>query len=283
MKNGIFKKTYIVVKKAVKVVESDRLSVYAAQSSFFILISAFPFLMLLITMSKYLIPYDKDVLINAVYEYFPEWMQAYGLSAIDNLYGSISVPLLSITSLTLLWSASKGVNSLRVGVRNVYGIEDRRIYIYNRALSLFYTLAFIVLLAVTLIVLVFGQYLVSALASLPGVFPHILSGLLETKSIISLLLLTPFFMLAYRSFGGRELKFKKQFCGALFAATGWVTFSQLFNLYIRYSTRFSYIYGGLTTIVLYMLWLYFCMVLFLLGAELNKWLSTLDNSAIKVE
>ena len=43
-----------------------------------------------------------------------------------------------------------------------------------------------------------------------------------------------------------------------------------YSLYIKYSPNASYIYGGLAAICLIMLWLYFCMIIFLCGAEVNK-------------
>ena len=42
------------------------------------------------------------------------------------------------------------------------------------------------------------------------------------------------------------------------------------SLYITYFSGASLIYGGLTALCLIMLWLYFCMIILLSGAEINK-------------
>ena len=47
-------------------------------------------------------------------------------------------------------------------------------------------------------------------------------------------------------------------------------FSYLYSLYVRLFPRASYLYGGLALLIVWMLWLYFCMIIFLIGAEINK-------------
>ena len=42
--------------------------------------------------------------------------------------------------------------------------------------------------------------------------------------------------------------------------------------YVNRFADYSYIYGSLTAVVLLILWLYFCMNIFLLGAEVNCFL-----------
>ena len=62
---------------------------------------------------------------------------------------------------------------------------------------------------------------------------------------------------------------KYQFPGAVFTAFGWTLASFIFSVYMDIFKGFSNMYGSLTTIVLIMLWLYFCMYVMLLGGEIN--------------
>ena len=57
--------------------------------------------------------------------------------------------------------------------------------------------------------------------------------------------------------------------GAAFSAVGWMIVSWIFSVYLDIFKGFSSMYGSLTTIVLIMLWLYFCMYILLLGGEVN--------------
>ena len=47
-------------------------------------------------------------------------------------------------------------------------------------------------------------------------------------------------------------------------------YSYFYSLYIVYFPNASYIYGSLAAVILFMLWVYFCMIIFLVGAEINK-------------
>ena len=64
--------------------------------------------------------------------------------------------------------------------------------------------------------------------------------------------------------------FLPHFPGAVFASVGWTMFSYGYSLYITNFPSASYIYGSLAAVCLIMLWLYFCMIILLLGAEVNK-------------
>ena len=53
--------------------------------------------------------------------------------------------------------------------------------------------------------------------------------------------------------------------------------SWIFSVYLNIFKGFSSMYGSLTTIVLIMLWLYFCMYILLLGGEVNVILRDMEQ------
>ena len=70
---------------------------------------------------------------------------------------------------------------------------------------------------------------------------------------------------------------KVQLMGAAFSAVGWMIVSWIFSVYLDIFKGFSSMYGSLTTIVLIMLWLYFCMYILLLGGEVNVILRDMEQ------
>ena len=95
------------------------------------------------------------------------------------------------------------------------------------------------------------------------------------RTLLSAFVLTVFFMVIYCFFPKRKVTFLNQFPGAIFATAGWFLFSFVYSIYITYFSNFSYTYGSLAAIVLIMLWLYICMTITLLGAEINVFLERL--------
>ena len=81
--------------------------------------------------------------------------------------------------------------------------------------------------------------------------------------------LTLVFMVIYAYVPNVKLKLTKQFPGALFTAISWNLFSWGFSAYIERFNDFG-VYGSLSTIIVVMMWLYFCMYLLLVGAHINR-------------
>ena len=49
--------------------------------------------------------------------------------------------------------------------------------------------------------------------------------------------------------------------------------SYVFAIYLKYAGNMSVLYGSLTTLIVVMLWLYSCMYLLFIGAEINHYLA----------
>lgn len=274
-KNSKFKNFIRLIGSAVKKLERDHIRVYAAQASFFMTISVLPCIMLAISILGYILP-SYISKIETVWNYIP----AGFYSMIENVLGEIergaSIPVLSITALAMFWAASGGIRGLSEGIRWAYGGKKiKNPLVHSWLFSFIYTLIFIILLAAILVILVFGNILA-------GYIPESMATantLLGLRGIIFLVILTFIFMLAYRSFSRSRLKFTKHFLGAAFSAVGWLVYSWAFSLYIEHFANYSYIYGSLTAIVLFMLWLYMCMMILLIGAEINAYLSGINQGS----
>ena len=86
-----------------------------------------------------------------------------------------------------------------------------------------------------------------------------------------------FTMMIYKFLPNHIVQLKVQLMGAAFSAVGWMIVSWIFSVYLDIFKGFSSMYGSLTTIVLIMLWLYFCMYILLLGGEVNVILRDMEQ------
>jgi membrane protein len=73
----------------------------------------------------------------------------------------------------------------------------------------------------------------------------------------------------YKSLPSRKIKFIDQIPGAVITSAGWVSFSILFSFFVDNFSNYANIYGSLTAIIVLMLWMYICMYIMFIGAELN--------------
>lgn len=250
-------------------IRDDHVAAFSAQAAFFLIISFFPFIMLLISMIQFF-PVEESTLMRLFSEVFPVEVNAMIISVINEIFHTTaSSTLISITALTTLWSAGKGFLAIMKGLNAVYEIKETRNYFLLRAISAFYTLIFAVMIIATMILFVFGNRLYFWIE-------HKLPGLTDTafliismRTILGLAILIIFFLIIYIVIPNRKAKFMSELPGALLCAAGWMGFSYAFSYYIDNFSNYSSMYGSLTAVVLFMLWMYFCMYLMFLGAEFN--------------
>ena len=266
---GIFNK----IKSAFIAIDEDRVTVYAAQASFFIVIAAIPFIMLLFSLSRYVIPERfYDVMIKFGNN-LPGGIQGLYMSIIDEMMARPEMQLISITAVITFWTVSRGIAAVKGGVATVYKSPAPKSFIRGILSSLLYTAVFIVLIIALISLLLFGEQLSSMLIENFNIFKRF-EEIFEYRNLIFYIILVLFFTLLYFSVGRRgTLPGKHLFNhlpGALLASAGWLLFSFFYSLYTIYFTDVSYIYGSLTAIVLLLVWLYCCMIILLCGAEFNK-------------
>lgn len=265
--NVLIRKTKTFIDAVIR----DNISIYAAQASFFIIISSVPFIMLLLTLMKFVVPMDQITILTAISRFAPETIGNFLTTVVNELFSkTATAPLISITAVSTLWLASKGIMALYLGINNVFKPEKMPNYFYSRFISVLYTLIFIAALLLTIAVFGFGSKIESFLSVRLPFFGAVISFLLHIKIILFTIMLTLVFALFYSFLPRAKKGFKYQIPGALCAAAGWILFSFFYSIYIEYFSNYSYVYGSLAALVFLMLWLYFCMNILLYGAEVNK-------------
>ncbi len=264
---------YKTIRKISEEYTERSISAYSAQAAFFIFISFFPFAIILFHVINLLpsidiglVPETAGLIPNMVVTIITE---AREQAIIDNQRTVIFL----VSLLTALWSASKGIYSITLGLDSAYQIKDGRNSIIIRLRSTLYTVAFVLILVAALGLLVFGNVLHEKATEL---FPNIAGLIFIIKTfrfLLLLLILIVFFSLTYKFLPNAKMKISEVIPGAVIASSGWLAFSYLYSLYIDNYNSSSSVYGSLAAIVLLMLWLYFCMNILLFGALVNSWLS----------
>lgn len=251
-----------------KKLKEDHVSAYAAQAAFFVMLSFIPFLLLL-TMIQYTDVTKSDLYIIAQ-DLLPATLDRFVIGIIDEVYARGALAL-SLSAFTAVWSAGKAFFALMRGMNVIYQVEEPRGYVQLRLRAAIYTLLFVVAIVLSLVLLVFGNSLHEMAVEHLPVLAVVTGTVLGLKNIISLGVLAFFFVILYRFVPNHKVPLDSLVTGAVFAAVGWFLFSTFFSIYIDVSKGFADMYGSLTTVILMMLWLYFCMYILLIGAEINVW------------
>ncbi len=250
--------------------EKSHLRAYAAESAFFIVISIVPCILLLLTLIQYT-PVTKTMIMEAALEVFPSNINVMIVSIVDEVYNQ-SVSVIPLTAITAMWSAGRGVLSMANGLNWVYGNTEKKNYVFMRLQAAAYTLIFVVAIVFSLLLLVFGNRISVFIAKHIPLFHHVVELVIDVRVLISLAVLIFAFTVAYKLLPNGKVKMLHQIPGATFAAVGWLSCSLAVSIYLDIFHGFADMYGSLTTIVLVMLWLYFCMYSMLIGARINVYI-----------
>lgn len=265
------------IKNITDKIAEDHISAYAAQSAFFIMLSLVPILLLLMTLVRFT-PITQADIMAAAYELFPKTVSSTIISIVNEVYSQTGTAI-SVSLLVALWSAGKGVLAISNGLNTIRGQLETRNYIFLRLRAAIYTVLFLLAIILSLVFLGFGNSISMLVNQYVPVFQYVMDFIIETRTIIMILVLIIFSLSIYMFLPNKRRKLRSQFPGAIFTAFGWTLASFIFSVYMDIFKGFSNMYGSLTTIVIIMLWLYFCMYVMLLGGEINDLLEQwVDNS-----
>lgn len=258
--------------KAGQAIASLNIPLRAGYGAYFLILSAFPALLLVLNSLRYTSLTVADlmaVLENVLPEALTESIQELVMSTYRNSSSAVA----GVSLLTLLWSSSKGVYGVLNGLNAVYGVEEDRGYVYTRGISVVYALLFLLVLVLTLVLHVFGNALMDLLYGIDNPVIIFLMDMIDLRGAFLLVVQMLLFTAIYMVLPNRRNGFLASLPGAVFSAVGWTVFSWVYSIYVTHFTRISNIYGSVYSIAISMLWLYCCVSILFYGAALNTLLA----------
>ncbi len=260
----------------VRKVQDLEISVHAAHACYFLILSAFPTLVLLLGLLRHTDLGAAD-LMDLVAGYLPAPLLPHAWELISETYGHTSKTVLSVSVLTALWSAGKGIYGLMKGLNRIYSVQERRSWLRTRVMCAVYMVLFILVLLLTLVLHVFGNTIVEFLRVRGSGIFRFWADLVDFRFFLLVGIQCLLFCVMYMYLPGRDNGFRASLPGALFSSFGWMAISSVFSLYVARSSGYSSIFGPVYAVALVMLWLYVCVYTVFLGAVLNRILSDLKN------
>ena len=258
------------IKNLVFNIASMQIPVYAANACYFLAIAVFPALLLILASLRYT-PLSATDLIRLLEGILPTALMGAAESLIVSTYYNSSGAILSVSAVTALWSASRGIFGLLTGLNHIYGVREDRGYFYTRFISVVYTFVFLLMILLSLVLQVFGPTVLDQFVWTEHPFIHWLIEMFDdyVQYLWVLAIQTMVCTLIYRVLPNRRNSFFGSLPGAVVAALGWQGFTFVFGFYVE-RANYTSIYGSVYTIATAMLWLYFCISILLFGGGLNR-------------
>jgi membrane protein len=254
----------------------DRIPDQSAMLSFYLLLSIFPLLLLLIDLLGLLFQSEPGFH-QAVHKYFARVAPSSASSLIDKTLAEAAVahtssPIKLSLKLLFTWlPASQGVLAIIEGLNVAYGVSERRRW-WQRYLSAYgLTIVSLLLLASGLVFLIMGGHLSEVLGNRIGYswFIATLWQVLDWIFFIAFVLLA-FNILYIYGPAVEHRRWRWMMPGTIVAVLLWLTVSFGFKLYLHFMDYYSSTYGSIGAVIILMMWFYFFGIAILVGAEVNS-------------
>lgn len=246
----------------------DEITAMASQLAYSLLLSFFPFLILLMTLIGHSSIRSEEVLI-ALSTILPNDIMKLITSTVVDVVETRRSDLLSISMITTIWTASNGFNAVIRGLNRAYDEKEKRPYWKVQLTAVLCTIGLVLIIIIALALLVFGELgvrlLVKKLNFAPSVEFIIDLGRYASGLIVMILVFTA----VYRYTPSKRLNWHETIPGAVFTTAGWTLVSIGFSYYVNNFGSYSKIYGSIGAVIALMSWLFISSVIVLIGGEIN--------------
>jgi membrane protein len=265
------------IKLTYKEMNEDHVMAFAGNLTYKALFAVFPFFTFLLSLLGIFNATDLvKTTVNKLSGVVPESATRFvedQLLAITQSQAESAFTFGAIISIVLaLWGVSGAFRSVMEAMNVMYEVEEDRPFWKVYGLSIFMSLAVVVLLVGSLVLVVFGEPIGVAVADLVGlgsVFATVWSIL--QWPVVACVVLFAFSLVYYFAPAARQ-RFRWISPGSLIAFVFWLIFSLLFSLYASTFGGDSYYetYGSLAGVIVLMLYVYYSALIMLVGAEMNQ-------------
>ena len=261
----------------------------AASLAYFLILTLFP-LLVCVNFFIGLLELDPEAVFSALDSLLPRESLSIILDYLTYVSGvpqSQSTPLLLASLFTILLSASAGLRTLLKTMDELYQVRHvsslRRV-----AVSVILSLLFLLTIYLSIVVIFTGDWFFQVLEErlpppLADLIPlRLLSQLWGWLRYLLLFFCVLLLVLAvYRMGTPPPLRREKKVLRltALLSAGALVACSVLFSWFIGMSSRYSLVYGSLASLIILLVWLYFCGNILLVGAVAGRvWFRRRDGT-----
>ena len=255
------------ITKIIKSYGQKELRIHSSSAAFYIVVSALPLVAILIFTLSFFSPTLLSELESFLQSVLPKEFWGEVSTIISGIHENRLPVLVPFTVIAALWGSTKGVGGLCYSVETIYDIKKQPHIILRWLKTAWRTLLFYLVIIASLLIFALGRLIIAS--------SLLIEIIINLRIIIFGALLSVVFTLFYSRLANSS--FKNHLLGGILAAVGWMLFTYFYSLYVSYAIASASIYAEMGTIIFFMLWVYFCVNIILVGAEINKTLTSSPN------
>lgn len=257
-----------------RLLREDPLAGHAAEMAYYFVFSVFPLLLFLTTLLGYLAQEGgelRQILFRAIARFSPSSDVTRLLrQTLQEVTEGRSGSTLSLSLVGTLWLASSGMAAVGGSLNETYGLEETRPWLWRRLRSLLLVVLASGLIAVSLLLVLFGEKLGGLLEGYGGAAARVaeVAGDLRWAAVAAFVLFS--FELVYNF--APDLRGDQRAWFTPGTAVGfllWIAGSWGFRVYVSHFGVYGRTYGSLGALIVLMLWFYLTALAILAGGVVN--------------
>ena len=262
------------IKNVYKKFVAEDVSTNAAQVAFYFIFALFPLLLVLLNIIGLFLGAAEGVR-NELFSYLQTVVPPSAVKLIQDTVTELTAEggggKLTFGALLALWSASAGVDNIRIALNDVYDLEETRPWWKYKLVSVLLTLGIALLIFLALGIVFYGGQFLNLLVSPLGVqidSYFILTGF--SIIVVGIALILSFALLYNFAPNHDPWEWHWISPGAITAIVLWIVLSLGFRVYLHYFDSYSKTYGSVGAIIVLLLWLYLTAMVILIGGIVNS-------------
>ncbi len=238
----------------------------SAGITFNLIICLIPLSLLLLALVGTYLYSDKEVLTH-IRQYLEGMVPALDPRIMKNILAIIqSRKIVGIMGIVgLIWTSTWVFSSLRTAFNIIFQVKKERGIFHGKAIDLLMIglagISHLVSMGLTSLMSYTHRYRFKAPLDLGPLFGFFL------KYLLPFLFTFWMFFLIYKIIPSRKIHYRNALQTAFFTSLFWEVAKQLFGWYIFNIGKFSMIYGSLSALIIFFLWVYYSSVIVILGGE----------------
>lgn len=267
------------IKNVIEMMRKPIMSILPGQMSFFLLLSLIP-LLLLIGVITTSFSISVEGMIDFINESFPADTSKLIIPLLDGKGFDYNIIILVFSALLLV---SKGARSIITVASTIYKVEKVE-PIKDTIKSFIIAILLVTLILFIIIIPVFGGMILSltnVITNMTFISDNIINIYNLLKWPISIFIIFFNLKLIYTIAPNKQISSSTVTKGALFTTFLWSITTWIYSFYITHLSSYNIFYGGASSIIILMLWIYLISYIFVLGMSINANADKIDSKSLQ--
>jgi membrane protein len=253
-------------------------SVHSGNIAYSLMLAVVPFLIFATALTGFFVGQQgAEMALNALFKSMPEHVALTIQPVLLEVIGQRRGGVLTLSALGAIWAASNGVEAVRMGLDNTYGVQDARHLALNRLISIGMVLGGFFVFVVLATLIIFAPLMFLVVERWTNI--NIPAEADVVRYAVGLTVLGITLWTVHRLLPTRSMRGMRLWPGVLASVVIWSFAATGMSVYLAHAPSYTVTYGTLAGVIVTLLFFYLTGIALIFGAEVNATINAKRRAA----